>query len=95
MIVDRICDAVFGTWQFCAGCGENVGCARYGRLKVLTNTEALGQVIYTDYVLAFQLAGLDFVCCDDWRDCFDACGRVRVCVARMSPSSMREARGCD
>ena len=39
--------------------------------KNFTNTHALGNIIYTDYIHLFQLAGLILLSCNDWSDSFD------------------------
>jgi NADH-quinone oxidoreductase subunit J len=47
---------VLGTWQFSSGAGkiaEPIGAA-----GGITNTEALGQILYTKYFFYFQVAGL-------------------------------------
>jgi NADH-quinone oxidoreductase subunit J len=46
---------VFGSWQLAP---EAVTLRRSPTPVDLTNTEALGRLIYTDYILLFQLAGL-------------------------------------
>jgi NADH-quinone oxidoreductase subunit J len=46
---------IFGSWQLAP---EAVTLRRSPTPVDLTNTEALGRVIYTDYILLFQLAGL-------------------------------------
>ncbi len=48
---------VYGAWQFAPDVGLNLA-APAMRFEDATNAESLGQVLYTDYVLAFQLAGL-------------------------------------
>ncbi len=48
---------LFGAWQFAPGAGQNLA-VPVVELVDVTNTEALGQVLYTNYVLAFQVAGL-------------------------------------
>jgi NADH-quinone oxidoreductase subunit J len=47
---------VLGAWHF----SDIAGSLRFSPMPEngLTNTEALGRIIYTDYVYAFQLAGL-------------------------------------
>ena len=47
--------AVFGSWQLTDQKLENLGSPTP---EGVTNTEALGRLIYTDYILAFQGAGL-------------------------------------
>ncbi len=46
---------VFGTWQFAP---QAATLRRSPTPANITNTEALGRLIYTDYILLFQLAGL-------------------------------------
>jgi NADH-quinone oxidoreductase subunit J len=46
---------IFGTWELAP---EAVTLRRSPTPVDLTNTEALGRLIYTDYILLFQLAGL-------------------------------------
>jgi len=46
---------VFGSWQFAP---QALALRRSPTPANITNTEALGRLIYTDYVLLFQLAGL-------------------------------------
>ncbi len=48
---------VYGTWMFAPGHEANLA-APLERFGELTNTEALGHLLYTDYVYAFQIAGL-------------------------------------
>lgn len=48
--------AIYSYWQFAPNVGGNIAIAS-DALDV-TNTHALGMVIYTDYVFAFQMAGL-------------------------------------
>jgi NADH-quinone oxidoreductase subunit J len=47
---------VFGTWQF----ASEAPALRFAPMPdgTLTNTEALGRIIYTDYVYLFQVAGM-------------------------------------
>ncbi|SMR71358.1 NADH dehydrogenase subunit J [Aliiroseovarius halocynthiae] len=48
---------IFGVWQF----SDGAMAARVSvtpALDVAHNTQALGQILYTDYILLFQLAGL-------------------------------------
>ena len=47
---------VLGTWQF-ASDAKNLRFAPMPQVN-LTNTEALGRIIYTDYVYLFQIAGM-------------------------------------
>lgn len=42
---------IYGAWQFAPGAIQDT-------IADVPNTEALGQVIYTDYIFAFQVAGL-------------------------------------
>ncbi len=46
---------LFGAWQFAPEAQENLAAPFVAEV---TNTEALGQLIYTHYVFAFQVAGL-------------------------------------
>ncbi len=48
---------LYGTWQFAPDKDQNRA-APHVASEELTNTEALGQLIYTDYIFAFQTAGL-------------------------------------
>ena len=48
--------AVFGSWTLSDDKVANIGSPNPG--EAVSNTEALGRIIYTDYVLAFQGAGL-------------------------------------
>ncbi|MFK7840251.1 MAG: NADH-quinone oxidoreductase subunit J [Bdellovibrionales bacterium] len=48
--------AVFGSWQLSDDKLSNIASPNPG--EEIPNTQALGQVLYTDYVLAFQGAGL-------------------------------------
>ncbi len=48
---------LYGTWHFAPGAGENVAVPVLS-FDGLTNSERLGRVLYTDYVLPFQIAGL-------------------------------------
>ncbi|HBZ44369.1 MAG TPA: NADH-quinone oxidoreductase subunit J [Maritimibacter sp.] len=48
---------VFGTWQFSDG-AEAARAAITPDMAEVENTAALGQLIYDDYILLFQLAGL-------------------------------------
>ena len=48
---------LYGTWQFVPGREQNIA-APESAFAGQTNTEALGQLIYTDYIFAFQTAGL-------------------------------------
>lgn len=48
---------VFAGWQFSKGAPANMA-APTPDAKEITNTEALGRILYTDYIYAFQVAGL-------------------------------------
>ncbi|WP_424939645.1 NADH-quinone oxidoreductase subunit J [Aliiroseovarius sp. S253] len=48
---------IFGVWQFADG-ADAARAAVTPALDVAHNTEALGQILYTQYILLFQLAGL-------------------------------------
>ena len=48
--------AVFSSWQLSDDKVTNIGSPNPG--EEIANTEALGRIIYTDYLLAFQGAGL-------------------------------------
>ncbi|MCB1720587.1 MAG: NADH-quinone oxidoreductase subunit J [Rhodospirillales bacterium] len=48
---------VYGAWSFVPGVEQNLATPIL-RFDGATNAESLGQVLYTDYILAFQLAGL-------------------------------------
>lgn len=48
---------VYKAWTFAPEAAENLA-VPMERYEGLTNTEALGNIIYTDYVYAFQIAGL-------------------------------------
>ena len=48
---------VFGSWKFADGAPLSVS-SRTPDISVVTNTDALGRLIYTDYVYLFQAAGL-------------------------------------
>lgn len=48
---------LFGTWQFADGVEAQLDTPLL-KFADAQNTEALGQVLYTDYILAFQVAGL-------------------------------------
>ena len=45
---------VYGAWQFAPSYGANLA----SPATATNNTEALGALLYTDYVFAFQIAGL-------------------------------------
>jgi len=49
--------AVFVGWKFADIAKENAA-SPIPDAETLTNTEALGQILYTDYIFAFQTAGL-------------------------------------
>jgi len=48
---------IYGAWQFTPNVDENLA-APASQFADVTNTEALGQLIYTIYIFAFQTAGL-------------------------------------
>ncbi|MCB1579927.1 MAG: NADH-quinone oxidoreductase subunit J [Rhodospirillales bacterium] len=48
---------IYGAWGFVPGVEQNLAAPSL-RFEGATNTESLGQILYTDYILAFQLAGL-------------------------------------
>ncbi len=48
---------VYGTWSSVQGVEGNLA-ASVLRFEDATNAESLGQILYTDYVFAFQMAGL-------------------------------------
>ena len=48
---------LYGGWQFAFDAPINLD-ASVKNFEDFTNTEALGQLIYTDYIMAFQIAGL-------------------------------------
>lgn len=48
---------LYSTWQFAPEASDNLEVAAYASSSV-TNSEALGQVLYTDYVFPFQVSGL-------------------------------------
>ena len=48
---------VFGAWEFASGVEAQLDTPLL-KFADAQNTEALGQVLYTDYILAFQVAGL-------------------------------------
>ena len=48
---------VYGAWQFAPDVAGNLAASSL-RFEGATNAESLGMVLYTDYILAFQLAGL-------------------------------------
>ena len=47
----------YGAWSYADSAMDNRG-APFMRFEGATNAESLGQILYTDYVLAFQVAGL-------------------------------------
>lgn len=49
--------AVFVAWTFAEKAAENIAFPTPDAAQV-TNTQALGQILYTDYVFAFQVSGL-------------------------------------
>ncbi len=49
--------SVFAVWQFAKSSETNIASPTPDP-KEITNTEALGQILYTDYVFAFQVSGL-------------------------------------
>lgn len=48
---------LFSSWAFAPGSAESLD-SPVAAFEGATNTEALGRLIYTDYVYAFQIAGL-------------------------------------
>jgi NADH-quinone oxidoreductase subunit J len=48
---------LYTTWRFMPAVAENLA-APVLKYEGLTNTEALGRLLYTDYIFAFQVAGL-------------------------------------
>lgn len=46
---------LYGAWQFAPNVGANID---FAIPSDIPNTEALGAILYTDYIYAFQLAGL-------------------------------------
>lgn len=48
---------IYGAWAFAPTIADNLA-TPFVRFGGATNSESLGQVLYTDYILAFQLAGL-------------------------------------
>lgn len=48
---------IFVTWTFASSATENLA-APTPDASEITNTEALGQIIYTDYIFVFQVSGL-------------------------------------
>lgn len=48
---------IFSAWKFAPDADQNLA-VPFKEEGGLTNTEALGQVLYTDYVFAFQVSGL-------------------------------------
>lgn len=49
--------AIYSYWQFAPDVQSNIALATDG-FKDIPNAQAIGMVIYTDYVFAFQMAGL-------------------------------------
>ncbi len=49
--------AVFVGWKFASGSNLNIASPTPDPAEI-TNTEALGRVLYTDYIFAFQVSGL-------------------------------------
>ena len=48
---------VFAGWRFSKSVGSNLS-APAPKAEAVTNTEALGRVLYTDFIFAFQVSGL-------------------------------------
>ena len=48
---------VFAAWQFSKASSENIA-SPTPEVNEVSNAEALGRILYTDYVFAFQVAGL-------------------------------------
>ena len=48
---------IFAGWKFAASSADNVASPEPDP-EVITNTEALGRILYTDYIFAFQVSGL-------------------------------------
>ena len=48
---------LFGSWKFADGAPLSVS-SRTPDIASVTNTDALGRLIYTDYIYLFQVAGL-------------------------------------
>jgi NADH-quinone oxidoreductase subunit J len=49
---------VYAGWQFAPGAEESLSVPIEQGDEALTNTEAIGRVLYTDYIYAFQAAGI-------------------------------------
>ena len=55
---------IFSAWQFSPQAADNVVTSLPAEGSDMTNAEALGRVLYTDYIFAFQVSGLipfDFI----------------------------------
>ena len=50
--------SVFAAWKMVPNISENLAVTIMQDEGAITNTEALGQVLYTDYIYAFQASGL-------------------------------------
>lgn len=50
--------AVFSAWKFAPNAADNIAVPFVQSAEGITNTEAIGRVLYTDYVFAFQVSGL-------------------------------------
>src|SRR5690606_28964122 len=48
---------IFGAWKFAPQVGQNLATPTPDA-NVVENTKAIGAVLYTDYIFAFQMAGL-------------------------------------
>ena len=49
--------SIFSVWKFASSSSENINSPTPNAAEI-TNTEALGQILYTDYIFAFQTSGL-------------------------------------
>lgn len=49
--------SIFAAWQFAKSADDNVAYPTPD-ISEATNTEALGRILYTDYIFAFQVSGL-------------------------------------
>ena len=49
---------IFSAWKFAGSAPQNLDAPTPAADSGITNTEALGQILYTDYVLVFQGAGM-------------------------------------
>ena len=49
---------VFGNWVIAPGAGQSIGAPTPQAMAHVTNTRALGQLLYTHYLYIFQVAGL-------------------------------------